>query len=107
MKKARRDTQIISVILIGFVFMACAPSHDTHLILATATLGGTYYPVGVGIAMLTSTTIDSLSMTAITSAGSGENIQLLKNREADLAILQGLYGAMAWQGEGVYLLFWF
>ena len=41
-------------------------------------------------------------MTAITSAGSGENIQLIKNREADLAILQGLYGAMAWYGKGIY-----
>ena len=41
-------------------------------------------------------------MTAITSAGSGENIQLLKNREADLAIIQSLYGTMAWEGKGRY-----
>jgi TRAP transporter TAXI family solute receptor len=41
-------------------------------------------------------------MTAITSAGSGENIQLLKNKEADMAIIQSLYGAMAWQGRGRY-----
>lgn len=92
---------VLFFLLISLV-SSCGPSHDTHLILATATLGGTYYPVGVGIAMLTSTSLDSISMTAITSAGSGENIQLLKNREADLAIIQALYGAMAWQGKGIY-----
>lgn len=76
-----------------------------RLILATATTGGTYYPVGVAIATITTNNLDAtdgISMTAITSAGSGENIQLLKNREADLAIIQSLYGAMAWQGRGRY-----
>jgi len=92
---------LLSVLIISLGIF-CGSSKDEHLILATATIGGTYYPVGVGIAMLTSTTLDSISMTAITSAGSGENIQLLKNREVDLAILQGLYGAMAWYGKGIY-----
>ncbi len=77
----------------------------TRLILATATTGGTYYPVGVAIATLISKNLGEdtgISMTAISSAGSGENLQLLDNREADLAIIQGLYGAMAWQGRGRY-----
>jgi len=76
-----------------------------QLVLATATTGGTYYPVGVAIATITTNNLDAsdnISMTAITSAGSGENIQLLKNNEADLAIIQSLYGAMAWQGKGRY-----
>jgi TRAP transporter TAXI family solute receptor len=76
-----------------------------QLVLATATTGGTYYPVGVAIATITTNSLDvsdNISMTAITSAGSGENIQLLKNKEADLAIIQSLYGAMAWQGKGRY-----
>ena len=89
----------VMTLLAGF---SCNSNSGKRLILATATIGGTYYPVGVGIAMMTSTNLDNVSMTAITSAGSGENIQLLKNREADLAILQGLYGAMAWQGKGIY-----
>jgi TRAP transporter TAXI family solute receptor len=76
-----------------------------QLVLATATTGGTYYPVGVAIATITTNNLDvseNISMTAITSAGSAENIQLLKNKEADLAIIQSLYGAMAWQGRGRY-----
>lgn len=78
---------------------------QSRLILATATTGGTYYPVGVGIATLVSRRLREeagISLTAITSAGSGENIQLLRHAEADLAIIQGLWAAMAWQGRGKY-----
>ncbi|MDJ0703910.1 MAG: TAXI family TRAP transporter solute-binding subunit [Leptolyngbyaceae cyanobacterium MO_188.B28] len=75
------------------------------LILATATTGGTFYPVGIAISTLTNTKLaetEKITMNAINSAGSGENIQQLKNQEADLATLQGLFGAMAWQGRGKY-----
>ena len=75
------------------------------MILATATTGGTYYPVGVAIATLTTRELEDsqgISLTAISSAGSGENLQLLQNREADLAIIQSLFGVMARQGRGRY-----
>ncbi|MCE7614438.1 TAXI family TRAP transporter solute-binding subunit, partial [Vibrio fluvialis] len=38
----------------------------------------------------------------ISSAGSGENVKMLNENEAQFAILQGLYGAWAWAGEGPY-----
>ncbi len=102
--KKRLFICILLSYVILFIFN-CSPDNSTRLILATATTGGTYYPVGVAISTLTSTRLeetDNITMTSITSAGSGENIQLLQEHEADLAILQGLYGAMAWQGKGVY-----
>ncbi len=74
-----------------------------NYILTTATTGGTYYPVGVAVATLTKIKLepkDKISLSAISSAGSGENIKLLRNNEAQFAILQGLYGAWAWNGEG-------
>lgn len=75
------------------------------LIIATATTGGTYYPVGVAIGTLISIKLaekDGLTATAINSAGSSENVQMLKNKECDLAILQGLYGMEAYNGKGSY-----
>ncbi|WP_019505321.1 TAXI family TRAP transporter solute-binding subunit [Pleurocapsa sp. PCC 7319] len=78
-----------------------AASENQSLILTTATTGGTYYPVGVAIATLISQETP-LKMNAIDSAGSAENIQLLKNQEADLAILQALFSEMAWSGKGQY-----
>ncbi len=72
-------------------------------ILATASTGGTYYPVGVALATLTKVKLEPqhhIAMSAINSAGSGENVKLLAVNEAQFAILQGLYGAWAWNGEG-------
>lgn len=74
-----------------------------NFIIATATTGGTYYPVGVALGtIMTQKLAPTITASAINSAGSGENIQMLVNKEAHLAILQGLYGAMAYQGKGTY-----
>ncbi len=87
--------------------LSCKPfpprAHD--YLLATASTGGTFYPVGVGLATLVTEVLQdspAIRLSAMNSAGSGENVQLLSFREADFAILQGLYGAMAMQGKGPY-----
>lgn len=72
-------------------------------ILATATIGGTYYPVGVALATLTKVRLQGskgIDMSAISSAGSGENIRLLRENQAQFAILQGLFGLYARDGSG-------
>jgi uncharacterized protein len=72
-------------------------------ILATATTGGTFYPVGVAMATLSKQVLapeTGVSLAAISSAGSEENLKLLRSREAHFAILQGIHVAWAWTGEG-------
>jgi TRAP transporter TAXI family solute receptor len=74
-------------------------------ILSTASTGGTYYPVGVAVATLTKVKLEpkqKLSLSAITSAGSGDNLNLMRKNEAQFGILQGLYGAWAWNGTGPF-----
>lgn len=76
---------------------------EKNYILATASTGGTYYPVGVALATLIKVKLqpgDKINMSAINSAGSGENVKLLREKEAQFAILQGLFGYYAWQGKG-------
>jgi len=85
--------------------LAAAPAkaQDEDYLLATASTGGTYYPVGVAIATLVKVRLqpsDGINMSAISSAGSGENIALLRDGEAHFAILQGLFGAYARNGSG-------
>jgi uncharacterized protein len=84
---------------------AAGHAQDTRqYILATATTGGTYYPVGVAIATLAKVKLEpteNLSMSAISSAGSGENIKLLRENQAQFGILQALFGAWAAEGSGM------
>lgn len=81
-----------------------AQANDRKYILATATTGGTYYPVGVALATLTKVKLEptfKVSLSAIASAGSGENVKLLREKQAQFAILQGLFGAWAAKGAGM------
>lgn len=76
---------------------------ERHYRIATAGTGGTFYPVGVGIAALASLHLAreyGLTFDALTSQGSVENVRLLEEGRADFAILQALVGSMARHGTG-------
>lgn len=78
-------------------------AQDRKFLLATASTGGTYYPVGVALSTLVKVKLQpkhKIGMSAINSAGSGENIKLMRDNETQFAILQGLYGYYAWNGKG-------
>ncbi|MEX2496726.1 MAG: TAXI family TRAP transporter solute-binding subunit [Woeseia sp.] len=78
-------------------------SGERPYVLSTATVGGTYYPVGVALATITRSRLHrehGISLTAISSAGSLENIKLMRDNQAQFALLQGVFAAWAWRGEG-------
>lgn len=98
-----RLASVAAALLSSLVLGHAAQAENRQYILATATTGGTYYPVGVAIATLSKIKLEpanGFSLSAISSAGSGENIKLLRDDEAQFAILQGLYGAWAATGTG-------
>ena len=91
-----------TALMVAGAGMAQAADGKSYL-LATASTGGTYYPVGVAIATLIKVKLQpsmGIGMSAINSAGSAENIKLIREKEAEFAILQGLYGSYAWNGSG-------
>jgi uncharacterized protein len=103
----RRGLPLIPGLLLAvaaaYLTSCAADSGGKTYILATATTGGTYYPVGVAIATLTKQVLEpehGIALAAISSAGSEENLRLMRDREAKFSILQGLYGAWAWRAEG-------
>ena len=84
---------------------AIAQSQARSYVLTTATTGGTYYPVGVALATLAKVRLQNahgLDMSAISSAGSTENVKLLRENQAQFAILQGLVAMFAARGTGPF-----
>ena len=84
-------------------FGATAQAEEASYVLATASTGGTYYPVGVALSTLVKVKLEpkeKIGMSAISSAGSGENVRLLRENEAQFAIMQGLFGSYAATGTG-------
>lgn len=93
----------LTIVLLATLSISSYAVEAKNYILATASTGGTYYPVGVAIATLTKVKIEPTykqGISAINSAGSGENVKLLREGEAQFAILQGLFGSYAWNGTG-------
>ena len=95
------------VVAAVFVFTSVASvqaaPEERNYLMATASTGGTYYPVGVALSTLIKVKLqptEKIGMSAINSAGSGENIKLLRENEVQFAILQGLFGSYAWNGTG-------
>jgi TRAP transporter TAXI family solute receptor len=101
---------IFSFLLAGSLAVAAVAAgkdaraqEERSYLLATASTGGTYYPVGVALSTLVKVKLQptqKIGMSAINSAGSGENVKLLRENEAQFAILQGLFGYYAWNGKG-------
>lgn len=92
-------------LLISLALAACTDelNRPRPYVLTTATTGGTYYPVGVALATIAHAQLSEshgISMTAISSAGSLENVKLLRDNQAQFALLQGPFGAWSWAGEG-------
>jgi hypothetical protein len=89
--------------LLGLAVAGSSAAAERDYLLATASTGGTYYPVGVALATLVKVKLQpthKIGMSAINSAGSGENVKLLRDNEVQFAILQGLFGYYAWKGLG-------
>jgi len=103
-KKIRQFMFVVAAVTMLFGSITTAQAADErNYLLATASTGGTYYPVGVALSTLVKVKLQpkqKIGMSAINSAGSGENIKLLRENEVQFAILQGLYGAYAWNGTG-------
>ncbi|CEI81674.1 C4-dicarboxylate ABC transporter substrate-binding protein [Oceanobacillus oncorhynchi subsp. incaldanensis] len=95
---------LFTVLIFTFVLSGCNFEKKEIYNIATATTGGTYYPIGVGMGQLWTEHYrdQNIKFNGQASAGSVENIDLLKNGEADFAILQGLISTQAAEGSGIY-----
>jgi len=75
---------------------------DENITLATASSGGSYYPVGVALATIVTEKLadKGIRLSPITTAGSAENVDLVRGNEAPMAIMMGLYGRDGFTGTG-------
>lgn len=101
----RTHRRLLAVIFAAAIITGCTEnlSANRPYILSTATTGGTYYPVGVALATISKAQLyetHGVSLSAISSAGSMENVKLLRDNQAQFAILQGIFAPWALNGEG-------
>jgi TRAP transporter TAXI family solute receptor len=77
-------------------------SKTTNMAIATASLGGTYYIVGAGIADMLTKNLNGIKVSAIISQGSVGNPKMVDTSEAQLGITNYLSGYKALKGDAPY-----
>ena len=90
-------------VLLACLLSACSDGANEQrtYVLTTGTTGGTFYPVGVALSTLVSAkSEEGFSLTAISSAGSMENIKLLRDNQAQFGLILGIFAAWAQDGAG-------
>lgn len=96
----------LMVVLLCSIFAGCGEPTEARqtYVLTTGTTSATYYPVGVALATLVSANDESeFSLTAISSAGSLENVKLLRDNQAQFATMLSIFATWAYEGEGPIL----
>lgn len=90
-------------LLLSSLLISCSDQAGTRrtYVLTTGTTGGTFYPVGVALSTLVTSEAEAgFSLTAISSAGSMENIKLLRDNQAQFGLILAIFAAWAKDGEG-------
>lgn len=87
---------LVSVLFAGvFAGAACA---KTFVSLATGGTGGTYYPVGGGIADIVSKYVPEVQMTSETGNASQANLNLIGTHQIEMALAQNDVSMWAYKG---------
>lgn len=87
--------------LVAMSFAAPAVAQE-QLSIATGGTGGTYYPVGGGLAEIVNNHVEGYSATAEVTGASVENMGLIATGDADLAIALADTVAQAYTGTGKF-----
>ena len=85
------------VLVMSVALTGCAPQ-KTNLILATGGTSGTYYPFGGSMAQIFNSKIQNMNVTAQATGASVENLKLISQKEAELAIVQNDMTDYAYNG---------
>lgn len=104
--KSRKGFCIVALLVMATIVLAGmgtgqeAAAAEKRLIIATASTGGTWYPLGGGVANLITKYIPNTSASAKPSGASVENIRNVGTGRVDLALSQPDAAYFAYKGEG-------
>lgn len=98
--------------LIGILLLVMAASIITgcfggglsrkEFTIATGSKAGVYYPIGEALGMILKQTYPGVDLKVIETAGSIENLQLLKDGKVDMALVQNDIAFYASEGEAMF-----
>ncbi len=98
----------IAVLVVLVLVLAAGPMTGTadaktyRINIATATTGGAYYPIGNAMASIWGKNIEGVRASAQSTAGTPQNVELMRDGEVQIAIGQNGICYYAYYGKGTY-----
>jgi len=100
------DKKIIINFLLVIVLVLCLAievfAAKTYIALGTGGTGGTYFPIGGGMAELVNKYVPNTEATAEVTGASAENVRLLDSGEIQFAQANASAAYLAYYGEGIF-----
>lgn len=94
--------KILAVALVLVFALAGVASAQTFVSLATGGTGGTYYPIGGGMADIISRNLPDVQMTAETGNASVANLNLIGTNQIEMALVQNDVAYFAYNGQMMF-----
>jgi len=91
--------------LLFFILTGCDTSDDDPLEIITissASPGGVYFPLGVGLAKVITDGVDGIFVQAQATGGSVDNVNLVADGDTDIGMAMANVAFEAWQGSGIF-----
>ncbi|MDN5336833.1 MAG: uncharacterized protein PWR02_1859 [Synergistales bacterium] len=94
--------KILAVALVLIFALAGVASAQTFVSLATGGTGGTYYPIGGGMADIVSRNLPDVQITAETSNATVANLNLIGTNQIEMALVQNDVAYFAYNGQMMF-----
>ncbi len=86
----------------GLLHLSPAQADTTYLVFTTGGIGGTWYPIGSGVAAYITKNVDGINIASQSSGGGTENLNLINSGQADLGFLPSSAAYQSYRGIGPY-----
>jgi len=93
---------VLALVLAAGPMAGIADAKTYRINLATATTGGAYYPIGNAMASIWGKNLEGVRASAQSTAGTPQNVELMRDGEVQIAIGQNGICYYAYYGKGTY-----
>ena len=102
MKKYQVCTLLLSLLIVALMTSNAVAANTTFLSIATATMGGSYYPIGVGFAEVIKAKVPGVEAKVEVTGGATENPKLVGSGDSDIGFTNANLAYNAYTGTGIF-----
>ncbi len=102
MKRIKVVALVLPVLIMALAVPYTAAAKTQFISIATATMGGSYYPIGVGFAEIFRTKVPGIEAKVEVTGGATENPKLVGAGDSDMGFTNANLAYNAYTGTGIF-----